>query len=885
MGHPVKPDQMSYYEDPGRQVPMQPPPPQQQPAPSVEPPPPGFEEQDSWSGKQESEYRAPANVTAIKPTEEASYEYHNTPKSRDHERAHTPVLRPEQMEGGGSKKKSRDDVGDHQRSREERRVRSKSPDRHDKDKSKRGDHDREKKRGDVSKRVAEKERHRDAEKEGRERDAKRKQRDSSEEEKKDKKKDKEKKKRKKEKEAEKKKHKKERKEKDKRSKEGKKERKTVEKEEADSSLQPATPKHSPRREDGEQEKEQQQVDTTQEYMNNELDDTLIIPERCNDLSKTASEGEDNSGREEPSSSHDQQEEQQHHHHQEQVDLGQEHNDLYSDIPEKYEGDQLEKSVLEGHLGDGEDADLVNSSGVAAEDHDEIKRSDSILDLHANLDFEGELEEGEHQSPPKFISIPELSKWELDEETPLITSTERRVSIVDEHNGAGGAKHEDTSSKVTNEVLKRAENAIFTRAINAIRPIEIKKISVDRQKLYANEAHERDADVLEIKSDKPQDELKRFTVTVPMHDDHAERSVEIKLDSRGSPVRGSIRERLGSKITDVRGGGSISRSRTPPQSGMRKVKSSTSVTPKQVDSSTSSSSRKRSRSKTPTDRDGSSRAGRPRADDRGGRGRGPGEEIKISSSSSGGTRRVDLGRRLVVQVREVTPDKRRGEGDRKEHRSRERVLKEASSSGGERSRDRVVRRSRERSRDKKMEREREREKDRKRDGKDGRADMRRKSPEKSSYGHKDEKRGDERKRAEGGEPERRRRERSPTVNRRSKEEDPGQRFVEALGRVVQEEVVPAKKSKSEKSIAKLVKPVSSSDSSSSDSDSSSSDSSSDSDDEAARKRKKRKHKKDRKRSKRSASTDSDDSGSKKKKKSKKSKSGKKKKKEKKHRKGE
>ncbi|KAL1378318.1 hypothetical protein pipiens_020302, partial [Culex pipiens pipiens] len=906
-GHPaVKSDSMGgYYDDPAaRQVPIpqQQQPQQQAPTPSVEPPPPGFEEQDTWSGKQESDYRAPANVTAIKTVsaEEAAYgDYHNTPKSRDRDeqRGHTPVMRDgdrhhhdQDKEGGSSssKKKSRDDGGD--RSREERRVRSKTPDRHDKDKSKRGDRedrggDKDKKRPrDVSKdkRGAEKERHREAEK-SRERETKRKQRDSSEEEKRDKKKDKEKKKRKKEKEAEKKKHKKERKEKDKdkRSKEGKKERKTVEKEEADSSLQPATPKHAPRREEGE--KEQPQVDTTQEYMAHELDDTLVIPERCHDLSKTASEGEDNSYREEPSSSHDQQEEP-HQHLEEQVD----HSDLYSDIPDKYEGDQLEKSVLEGHLGDEEDADLVNSSGVAAEDQDDIKRSDSILDLHANLDFEGELEEGEHQSPPKFIGIPELSKWELDEDTPLISSTERKVML--DEGGVNVAKHDDSSTKVTNEVLKRAENAIFTRAINAIRPIEIKKISVDRQKLYANEG-EHEHDVVEIKNDKQQDELKRFQVTVPTNDDHAERSVEIKdgkLDGRGSPVRASIKERLGSKITDVIRGSStstFSRSRTPPQSltssgGLRKVKSSTvgSSSKLVVDSTSSSaavaassSSRKRTRSKS-ADRD------RGRRDDRGGGRRG--EEIKISSSSSGGSRRVDIARRLVVSVREVTPEKRADVGGRsKDRRSRERVAKEPPSSGGDRSRDRVVRRSRERSREKRMEREREREKERKRGGE--KDSSRRKSPEKRGD---DKKVAPERRRAEG-DSERRRRERSASPSRRIKDEDPGKRFVEALGRVVQEEVVPAKKSKADKSLtSKPAKPASSSDSSSSDSESSSSDSSSDSDDEAAvRKRKKRKHKKERKRAKRSASTDSDDSGGKKKKKSKKSKSGKKKKKEKKHRK--
>lgn len=120
---------------------------------------------------------------------------------------------------------------------------------------------------------------------------------------------------------------------------------------------------------------------------------------------------------------------------------------------------------------------------------------------------------------------------------------------------------DDQSKVTNEVLKRAENAIFARAINAIRPIEIKKICPERQKLYSNEKS-NDIDESTISSsvvvvDKSTDNLLQITV----NNSEQERSVEIKSSVRQqhnkTPIR-SIKERLGKKVNEER----RSRTRTP-----------------------------------------------------------------------------------------------------------------------------------------------------------------------------------------------------------------------------------------------------------------------------------------------------------------------------------
>lgn len=122
---------------------------------------------------------------------------------------------------------------------------------------------------------------------------------------------------------------------------------------------------------------------------------------------------------------------------------------------------------------------------------------------------------------------------------------------------------DDQTKVTNEVLKRAENAIFARAINAIRPIEIKKICPERQKLYSNEAAYSEHEKSPISSssghvDKASDNLLQITVL----NTEQERSVELKSDTRQqrnkTPIR-SIKDRLGKKLNeDIRN----SRSRTP-----------------------------------------------------------------------------------------------------------------------------------------------------------------------------------------------------------------------------------------------------------------------------------------------------------------------------------
>lgn len=165
-----------------------------------------------------------------------------------------------------------------------------------------------------------------------------------------------------------------------------------------------------------------------------------------------------------------------------------------------------------------------------------------------------------KSPKKdeFLApIPELSKWERDDtiEKPDDNNTSESPTEKIQR------EDEPKSMKmVTSEVLKRAENAIFQKAINAIRPIEIKKISESRKILYQNP----EPKVLETVEPTANREPRK-SVNVTINVGRNERNVEItepvkkaKLDrtkfkpvpeTAYSPTRLSAKERLGEKIEE------------------------------------------------------------------------------------------------------------------------------------------------------------------------------------------------------------------------------------------------------------------------------------------------------------------------------------------------
>ncbi|XP_015838060.1 E3 ubiquitin-protein ligase RBBP6 isoform X3 [Tribolium castaneum] len=159
-------------------------------------------------------------------------------------------------------------------------------------------------------------------------------------------------------------------------------------------------------------------------------------------------------------------------------------------------------------------------------HKEYEDSEKdILEIHPDIDLKTDLDVKNEM----LAHLPEKSKWEVEDDVLLHSQTSPKEV------GRNEAKS-DKLGKVTNEVLKRAENAIFAKAINAIRPIEIKKISTDRAKLYSGEKEEdeKDEDV-EIKS------------VVNIEDKSDRKKIEAPSQP---PVRLSVKERLGIKIDDM-----------------------------------------------------------------------------------------------------------------------------------------------------------------------------------------------------------------------------------------------------------------------------------------------------------------------------------------------
>ncbi|KAK4874540.1 hypothetical protein RN001_013900 [Aquatica leii] len=185
------------------------------------------------------------------------------------------------------------------------------------------------------------------------------------------------------------------------------------------------------------------------------------------------------------------------------------------------------------------SDRLERSPKDDDDHDEGEITDEddsekdILELHTNeADLKTDLDVRNEVLAP----LPERSKWEVDEDAPT--------------NGSSGHNRGDSkldrlekSGKVTNEVLKRAENAIFAKAINAIRPIEIKKISLDRAKLYSGE---RDRDK---KSDDIRDDVRNIQVTITGSNSFDDDVVPVDLVDVSKP-RLSVKERLGCKVDDL-----------------------------------------------------------------------------------------------------------------------------------------------------------------------------------------------------------------------------------------------------------------------------------------------------------------------------------------------
>lgn len=181
----------------------------------------------------------------------------------------------------------------------------------------------------------------------------------------------------------------------------------------------------------------------------------------------------------------------------------------------------------------------------------FKRSDSFLDINPNVDLDFD----------EWIA-PEVSKWERDENKSIPSMDNSEQDI-----GNGDLK-KNAEEKVTTEILKRAENAIFARAISAIRPVENKKVKTvqDQDSSYKRSTSPIVSSSKRTESSKDSSKIQAFQVTVPTNESGS-RSVELKSTEkpRKSPLKTSIKNRLGVKVVEKR-------SRTPSRSPKRRLQS-------------------------------------------------------------------------------------------------------------------------------------------------------------------------------------------------------------------------------------------------------------------------------------------------------------------------
>nr|XP_033196933.1 E3 ubiquitin-protein ligase RBBP6-like [Bombus vancouverensis nearcticus] len=138
----------------------------------------------------------------------------------------------------------------------------------------------------------------------------------------------------------------------------------------------------------------------------------------------------------------------------------------------------------------------------------------------------------------------------------IVSAGNTSKIHNKYRESIGIAFKDHGLYKISSYIERAENAIFQKAINAIRPIEIKKISESRKVLYQNP----EPKVLEVEPNREA----RKSVNVTINVGRNERNVEItepvkkaKLDRTKfkpvpetySPTRLSAKERVGEKVDE------------------------------------------------------------------------------------------------------------------------------------------------------------------------------------------------------------------------------------------------------------------------------------------------------------------------------------------------
>lgn len=221
-----------------------------------------------------------------------------------------------------------------------------------------------------------------------------------------------------------------------------------------------------------------------------------------------------------------------------------------------EAEAVDKEIIQNYVKNEEKQDIVETKIL---DSNKEEPFDGIELQPASDELEADIEVASNNKE-MLAPLPALSKWEVDDDNVEKSKEPGEITSPEE---------EEDSTKVTSEVLKRAENAIFAKAINSLRPIEIKKISSDRIKLYGDEGQQKNS-------------VNNIQITVPVTDQE-QRMIDIndrkRRYSKTPPPRLSVKERLGGKVDDTR------RSREPRivQSTVERVKSR-SKTPKKEQTS-------------------------------------------------------------------------------------------------------------------------------------------------------------------------------------------------------------------------------------------------------------------------------------------------------------
>ncbi|XP_062135953.1 LOW QUALITY PROTEIN: uncharacterized protein LOC133845497 [Drosophila sulfurigaster albostrigata] len=156
----------------------------------------------------------------------------------------------------------------------------------------------------------------------------------------------------------------------------------------------------------------------------------------------------------------------------------------------------------------------------------LKRNDSILSIEMT---DHDLNR-EHNSSIHEMNDIKISKWELDD-------SNLNSNFLDPSRKVACNKMQD-HSEITSDVLRKAEHAIFAKAINAIRPVEF-KVVIDAKRSSKDRS-------ITVKNDHKDRERER--------DRDRDRDRERERDRSHSPkasTNKSVKERLGNKVVNER----------------------------------------------------------------------------------------------------------------------------------------------------------------------------------------------------------------------------------------------------------------------------------------------------------------------------------------------